>query len=39
MVVRNFNIEDLPKVVELWNKSTKIYKPFTNDTFVNHVLN
>ncbi len=38
MLVRNFNIEDLTSVVELWNKNTKNYKPFTNDTFVNHVL-
>ncbi len=37
-MVRRFTLEDLNEVVTLWNENVEIYKPFTAETFQNHVL-
>ena len=37
-MVRRFTLEDLNEVVTLWNENIEIYKPFTADSFQNHVL-
>ena len=37
-MIRLFTQNDLTSVVNLWNENTSIYKPFTEDTFKNHVL-
>ena len=39
MKLRNLEITDIEQVVKLWNENTKMYKPFTLETFKSHVLN
>ena len=38
MNIRNLMLDDIGEVVNLWNKNTKKYKPFDNESYIRHVI-